>query len=68
MLVGKAGWSDIWSPYYRISVHADGGANDGYMISVNNLGHQQASPAREREGFYHRAYELFGPGSFSSAC
>ena len=35
----------------------------GSIISVNNLGHQEASAARHREGFYHRAYELF-PGAF----
>jgi len=63
VLVAKAGWSDIWSPYYRITVTPTVD-RDGYMIGVNNLGHQQASPARAREGFYHRAYELFGPGAF----
>ena len=33
-------------------------------ISVNNLGHQRPPPARTARAFYHRAYELFGPGAF----
>src|SRR5262245_56653437 len=57
-----AGRNDIWSPYYRITVQARTGG--GSIISVNNIGHQEASPGRFREGFYHRAYELFGPHAF----
>jgi spermine/spermidine synthase len=61
------GWSDVWSPYYRIivrplSVKEDGyNASEGYLISVNNTGHQQAARAKSREDLYFRAYELFGP-------
>ena len=61
IMVAYAGRSAIWSPYYRITVQARTGG--GSIISVNNLGHQEASAARHREGFYHRAYELF-PGAF----
>ena len=57
-----SGRNDIWSPYYRITVQARTGG--GSIISVNNIGHQEASPGRNREGFYHRAYELFGPRAF----
>ena len=62
-LAAAAGWSNIWSPYYRIAVEPVTGG-DGVFISVNNIGHQQASDARNREGFYYRAYELFGPAAF----
>jgi hypothetical protein len=61
VLVAYAGRSAIWSPYYRITTQPRTGG--GTIISVNNLGHQEASAARNREGFYHRAYELF-PGAF----
>jgi tRNA1(Val) A37 N6-methylase TrmN6 len=58
----NAGKNEIWSPYYRITTQARTGG--GSIISVNNIGHQEASPGRNREGFYHRAYELFGPSAF----
>ncbi|HEY7375597.1 MAG TPA: spermidine synthase, partial [Polyangia bacterium] len=62
VMVAQAGGAEIWSPYYRITLQPRGNGNT--VISVNNLGHQEASPVRTREGFYHRAYELFGPGAF----
>jgi hypothetical protein len=63
LLVFFAGMHDIWSPYYRISVTPTD-RKDGYVIAVNNIGHQEASPAQNREGFYHRAYELLGKPAF----
>ena len=44
IMVAYAGRSAIWSPYYRITVQARTGG--GSIISVNNLGHQEASAAR----------------------
>jgi len=39
--------SDIWSPYYRISVMKGG---DGYSINVNGIPHQNIIPARHLDG------------------
>jgi spermidine synthase len=63
LLVFLAGMHDLWSPYYRITVTPTE-RHDGYVIAVNNIGHQEASPAKNREGFYHRAYELLGTPAF----
>jgi hypothetical protein len=64
VLIYWLGRNDYWSPYYRIQV----GANDygGYSINVNNIGHQDAIPAQNRETFYYRVYDLFNQRTFDN--
>ena len=54
-----------WSPYYKIQLHAAepspswlGLSDYGYILDVNNAGHQSMIPWQEKEPFYHRAYEI----------
>ena len=68
-IVFVAGYQDVWSPYYRIMVWPLTGfegyeSGDGYMISVNNIGHQAAARIATREDHYFRAYELLGKPAF----
>jgi len=51
--------SDIWSPYYRISVMKGG---DGYSINVNGIPHQNIIPARHLQKVYSQPY-LDAPGN-----
>jgi Spermine/spermidine synthase domain len=51
--------SDIWSPYYRISVTKGG---DGYGINVNGIPHQNIIPARQLQKVYSQPY-LDAPGN-----
>jgi len=51
--------SDIWSPYYRISVMK---AGDGYSINVNGIPHQNIIPARKLQTVYSQPY-LDAPGN-----
>jgi hypothetical protein len=51
--------SDIWSPYYRISVS---GSNGHYAINVNGIPHQNIIPARELQKVYSQPY-LNAPGN-----
>jgi hypothetical protein len=46
--------SDIWSPYYRISVQAGGPGH--YSISVNGIPHQNIIPARQLQKVYSQPY------------
>ena len=46
--------SDIWSPYYRISVQAKG--PDHYAITVNGIPHQNIIPARTLQKVYSQPY------------
>ena len=52
--------SDIWSPYYRISVMPAHG--DQYSVSVNGIPHQNIIPARELQKVYSQPY-LDAPGN-----
>ena len=52
--------SDIWSPYYRISVTKAGG--DTYAINVNGIPHQNIIPARKLQKVYSLPY-LHAPGN-----
>ncbi|MCA1553479.1 MAG: spermidine synthase, partial [Chloroflexi bacterium] len=45
-----------WSPYYRITLDP---VEHGYVLNVNNIGHQAMVPYLEKELFYFRAYDLF---------
>ncbi len=51
--------SDIWSPYYRITVIK---AGDGYAINVNGIPHQNIIPARKLQKVYSQPY-LNDPGN-----
>ncbi len=68
-LVALAGFSGgdsektVWSPYYRI-VHYPNVQKDGYIISVNNIGHQETRPAHLKEPFYFQAYKRLGTPPF----
>jgi spermidine synthase len=55
--------SIIWSPYYRIEYHRNA-TNDGYIVSVNNIGHQEARSYKLKEQFYRVAYAMFGTPPF----
>ena len=46
--------SDIWSPYYRISVTASGPGQ--YAVNVNGIPHQNIIPARELQKVYSQPY------------
>jgi spermine/spermidine synthase len=46
--------SDIWSPYYRISVQASGPGR--YSINVNGIPHQNIIPARDLQKVYSQPY------------
>jgi spermidine synthase len=56
------GMGNYWSPYYRIQVMRD--LSGGYVISVNNVGHQTATHYLNKESFYFRVYDLFGQKPF----
>jgi spermidine synthase len=43
--------TDIWSPYYRISVHKQTGGVE--FISVNGIPHQNILPASDQSTVYH---------------
>ena len=51
--------SDIWSPYYRISVTQLG---DQYSVNVNGIPHQNIIPARKLQKVYSQPY-LDAPGN-----
>ncbi len=60
-LYGGAGlWQEddqtVWSPYYRIDYHPNAG-KDGYVVSVNNIGHQETKPIAGKEEFYFQLYK-----------
>jgi hypothetical protein len=61
LLLWSQSWSssDIWSPYYRISVTKGG---DGYAINVNGIPHQNIIPARKLQKVYSQPY-LDAPGN-----
>ena len=62
MVVYFMGLGSSWSPYYRIQVYP----NDigGYIINVNNIGHQETARYQNKETFYFRVYDLFDEASF----
>jgi len=45
--------TDIWSPYYRISLFKQG---DGYLIDANGIPHQVMEPTASRLPFYYLPY------------
>ena len=46
--------SDIWSPYYRISVQA--GSPGRYSVNVNGIPHQNIIPAHQLQKVYSQPY------------
>jgi 16S rRNA G966 N2-methylase RsmD len=54
-----------WSPYYKIVIrHA---VPSGYIVAVNDIGHQAMIPWQYKEPFYKEIYNIFGTGSFHHA-
>src|SRR6266487_3280231 len=54
-----------WSPYYKIVL--DPASPRGYVVNVNNTGHQVMIPWQYKEPLYRRMYEIFPAGSFKHA-
>lgn len=54
-----------WSPYYKILLEP--AAPAGYLLNVNNTGHQTMVPWQAKEPFYRKVYELFPGPSFQHA-
>lgn len=62
VVVYFAGRESYWSPYYRIQVNEND--KGGYVINVNNIGHQETAHYLNKETFYFRVYDLFGQKPF----
>jgi hypothetical protein len=62
LIIFKTSTDSIWSPYYRIQVSPDD--NGGFIINVNNIGHQEAINYLKKETFYFRVYDLFPKKTF----
>ncbi|MDQ6661877.1 MAG: spermidine synthase, partial [Chloroflexota bacterium] len=54
-----------WSPYYKIQLIP--ATPSGYIINVNNVGHQVMVPWQNKESFYRRVYQIFPGSSFHHA-
>ena len=52
-----------WSPYYRITLIPS--VPRGYILDVNNVGHQAMIPWQDKEPFYRRMYEVFPGKTFN---
>ena len=63
--VGQLQVGAYWSPYYKIILHP--AAPKGYIVDVNEAGHQAMIPWQYREPFYKEVYRIFGKGSFHHA-
>jgi len=61
-VVYGSGLASYWSPYYRIQVYPN--QSGGYIVNVNNIGHQQTANYLNKETFYFRVYDLFGRQPF----
>lgn len=57
-----------WSPYYKIVLDPAKSGNpptqNGYIVNVNNTGHQVMIPWQNKEPLYRRMYEIFPGGTF----
>ena len=65
VIAGQMQAGAYWSPYYRIQLAPVGG--NGYIVNVNNSGHQTMIPWQHKEPFYRRVYQLFPGKSFHHA-
>jgi len=63
--VGQLQVGAYWSPYYKIILHP--AVPKGYIVDVNEAGHQAMIPWQYREPFYKEVYRIFGKGSFHHA-
>lgn len=63
--VGRLQVGAYWSPYYKIILHP--AVPKGYIVDVNEVGHQAMIPWQYREPFYKEVYQIFGSGSFHHA-
>ena len=61
-VVFRLGIGSFWSPYYRIQIYPN--QLGGYVVNVNNSGHQETMPYLDKETFYFRAYDLLGQQPF----
>ncbi len=61
-VVNLMGLNSQWSPYYKIQTYPN--QHGGYVINVNNTGHQETMPLENKENFYFRVYDLFPEGQF----
>lgn len=64
-LVWRMGIGSFWSPYYRIQLLPARGS--GYVINVNNTGHQTMQHWPIKEPFYRKVYDLFSSSTFDNA-
>ncbi|HET9918841.1 MAG TPA: hypothetical protein VFQ30_03285 [Ktedonobacteraceae bacterium] len=55
----------FWSPYYKILLQP--AKPSGYVVDVNNVGHQTMVPWQYKEPFYRLVYQLFPGKTFHSA-
>ena len=65
VIAGQLQQGAYWSPYYKILLRP--AAPSGYIVDVNNVGHQSMIPWQYKEPFYRRVYQLFPGHSFHHA-
>jgi Spermine/spermidine synthase domain len=65
VIAGQLQRGAYWSPYYKILLRP--AAPSGYIVDVNNVGHQSMIPWQYKEPFYRRVYQLFPGHSFHHA-
>lgn len=63
-LVWRMGIGSFWSPYYRIQVFP--ATKSGYVINVNNTGHQTMQTWSTKESFYRKVYDVFPDSTFNN--
>jgi hypothetical protein len=63
-LVWQLGTGSYWSPYYRIQLFPT--ERGGYVLNVNNTGHQAMESWRYKEPFYRKVYEIFPGQTFAN--
>ncbi|MBV9689386.1 MAG: hypothetical protein JO202_06720 [Ktedonobacteraceae bacterium] len=54
-----------WSPYYKVVIRP--AVPSGYIVDVNDIGHQAMIPWQYKEPFYKEIYNVFGSGAFHHA-
>ncbi len=66
-IAGSIGASYWWSPYYKIGLEPSSDDPRGWVLNVNESGHQSMLPSDKKEPFYREPYELFGQNAFERA-
>ncbi len=64
LVIGAKFW---WSPYYKIALEPSDQDPSGWVLDVNDSGHQTMLPADKKEPFYRSPYDLFGQRAFQHA-